>query len=70
MQSAFLRGSQKPGQESELREPLRSKGSPEKERERERKKDMGTRALMEQRCFNQHGVDIYTVLQGSYSQQR
>ena len=47
---------------------------PEKERERaserERKKDMGTRALMEQRCFNQHGVGIYTVLQGSYSQQR
>ena len=47
---------------------------PEKERERaserERKKDMGTRALMEQRCFNQHGVGIYTVLQGSYPQQR
>ena len=47
---------------------------PEKEREgdreRERKKDTGTRALMEQRCFNQHGVGMYTVLQGSYSQQR
>ena len=45
---------------------------PEKEREgeRERKKDMGTRALMEQRCFSQHGVGIYNVLQGSYSQQR
>ena len=42
----------------------------EGERERERKKDTGTRALMEQRCFNQHGVGIYTVLQGSYSQQR
>ena len=42
----------------------------ERERERERKKDTGTRALMEQRCFNQHGVGIYTVLQGSYSQQR
>ena len=27
----------------------------ERERERKRKKDMGTRALMEQRCFNQHG---------------
>ena len=38
------------------------------ERERERKKDTGTRALMEQRCFNQHGVGIYTVLQGSYFQ--
>ena len=23
---------------------------------------------MEQRCFNQHGMGIYTVLQGSYSQ--
>ena len=38
-------------------------------RKRERKKDMGTQALMEQRCFNQHGVGKYTVLQGSYSQQ-
>ena len=35
---------------------------PEKERERERKKDTGTKALMEQRCFNQHGVGIYTVV--------
>ena len=42
----------------------------EKQRERERKKDTGTQALMEQRFFNQHGVGIYTVLQGSYSQQR
>ena len=42
----------------------------EGERERKRKKDMGTKALMEQRCFNQHGVGIYTVLQGSYSQQK
>ena len=25
---------------------------------------------MEQRCFNQHGVCIYTILQGGYSQQR
>ena len=40
-----------------------------REREKERKKDMGTQALMEQRCFNQHGVGIYTVLQGRYSQQ-
>ena len=40
----------------------------ERERRREREKDTGTRALMEQRCFNQHGVGIYTVLQGSYSQ--
>ena len=35
-------------------------------RERERE----TKAQMEQRCFNQHGVGIYTVLQGGYSQQR
>ena len=32
------------------------------ERKKERKKDTGTKALMEQRCFNQHGVDIYTVV--------
>ena len=47
--------------------------APKKYPERERKKEKerhGTRALMEQRCFNQHGVGIYTVLQGSYSQQR
>ena len=25
---------------------------------------------MEQRCFNQHCVGVYTVLQSSYSQQR
>ena len=42
----------------------------QRERERERERDTGTRALMEQRCFNQHGVGIYPVLQGSYSQQR
>ena len=40
------------------------------ERERERKQDTGTKALMEQRCFTQHGVGIYTVLQDSYFQQR
>ena len=56
------------GQESELSEPLCSRGSALK-RERERKKDMGTRALMEQRCFIQHCVGIYTVLQDSYFQQ-
>ena len=42
----------------------------ERETEKGRKKDTGTKALMGQRCFNQHGVGIYTVLQGSYSQQR
>ena len=34
---------------------------PEKERERDRQTDTGTRALMEQRCFNQHGVGIYIL---------
>ena len=34
----------------------------EKEREREREKDTGTKALMEQKCFNQHGVGICTVV--------
>ena len=42
---------------------------PEIERERE-KASTGTQALMEQRCFDHHGVGIYNVLQGSYSQQR
>ena len=40
---------------------LKKKGR-ERERERKRKKDTGTKALMEQRCFNQHGVGIYTVV--------
>ena len=39
-------------------------------REGGRKTDMWTQALMEQRCFNQHGLGMYTVLQGGYSQQR
>ena len=45
---------------------------PEKEieGERERKQDTGTKALMEQMCFIQHCVGIYTVLQDSYFQQR
>ena len=34
----------------------------QRERERERKQDTGTKALMQQRCFNQHGVGIYTVV--------
>ena len=41
-----------------------------RERERKRKTDTETRALMEPRCFNQHGVGIYTVLQRSYSQKK
>ena len=41
-----------------LREPLHSRGSARKrEREKERHGDQ-----MEQRCFNQHGVGIYTVV--------
>ena len=49
------------------REIKRKRG---RERKEERKKDMGIKALMKQRYFNQHGVGIYTALQGSYSQQR
>ena len=33
-----------------------------RERERERKKDMGTQALMEQRCFNDLSVTRYRLL--------
>ena len=42
---------------------------PEKEieGERERQQDTGTKALMEQMCFIQHCVGIYTVLQDSFS---
>ena len=40
------------------------------ERKKERKTDTGTETLMEQRCFIQHSVSIFTVLQGSYFQQR
>ena len=54
-----------PGNQAEMTQRER-----ERERERERNTDTGTQALMEQRCFNQHGVGIYTVLPGSYSQQR
>ena len=34
----------------------------EREREEERKKDTGTQALMEQRCFNDLSVSIYRLL--------
>ena len=55
-----------------LRSQLLSSRESARNREikKKRKKDTGTQALMEQRCFNQQGVGIYTVLQGSYSQQR
>ena len=33
-----------------------------REREEERKKDTGTQALMEQRCFNDLSVSIYRLL--------
>ena len=67
-----------PGLHSWLPHSTESARNRKRERERERKKEgreggktgTGTKALMEQRCFNQHGVGIYTVLQGSYSQQR
>ena len=39
----------------------------EREREKETKKDTGTQALMEQGCFIQQSVGIYTVLQGIFS---
>ena len=51
-----------PGDQPEKeREGERERGG-ERESERERKQDTGTKALMEQRCFNQHGVGIYTVV--------
>ena len=70
-----------PGLRSQLPHSRESARTREREREREGKReraserkkkerDTGTKALMEQRCFNQHGMCVYTVLQGSYSQQR
>ena len=53
-----------------VREREREREKEKKERKTERQTDMGTKALMEQRCFNQHGMGTYTVLQGGYSQQR
>ena len=38
----------------------------DRERDREREKATGTQALMEQECFIQHSVGIYTALQGSF----
>ena len=53
-------GSEPGGPESTIR---KWKREPEggRERERERKKDMGTQALMEQRCFNDLSVIIYRL---------
>ena len=37
------------------------KNQPKREREKERKTDTGTQALMEQRCFNDFSVSIYRL---------
>ena len=39
----------------------RKRGRERKKTKKEGKKDTGTKALMEQRCFNQHGVGIYCL---------
>ena len=57
-----------PGLHSRLSRSRESARNREIKRGRERKKDTGTKALMEQKCLKQHGVGVYTVLQGSYSQ--
>ena len=53
-----------PGLCSRLPRSRESARNRERERERERKKErhQRTKALVEQRCFNQHGVGIYTVV--------
>ena len=64
-QGDFSRESQKSGQESEqdgLCAP-RNQSRRVGEREREREKDTGTQALMEQRCFNDFSVSIQAVVQ-------
>ena len=68
-QSAFSRESlRSPGRKVNSESLCAPGDQPKKEREmgregeRERKKDTGTKALMEQRCFNQHGIGIYTVV--------
>ena len=57
-QGAFSRESYKPGQESEQDGSLPPRNQPRRvrEREKERKKEIGTQALMEQRCFNDFSV--------------
>ena len=47
----------------------RKRGRERKKTKKEGKKDTGTKALMEQRCLI-NMVWAYTVLKGSYSQQR
>ena len=51
-----------PGDQPEKEREWERERQREREREREREQDTGTKALMEQRCFNQHGVGIYTVV--------
>ena len=38
----------------------------QREKERKRKKDTGTQALMEEGCFIEFCKSIYTVIQGSF----
>ena len=71
----FPRGSQKPGQESKLSGPPRSKELArnreiEKDRKNREEERHGDSSSDGAKCFNQHVVVLYTVLQGSYSQQR
>ena len=62
-QGALLKGSCKPRQENELGGFLHSRElAREREGENERKKDTGTQALMEQRCFDDLSVSIYRLL--------
>ena len=54
-----------PGLRSQILRSRKSARNTERDREREREKerqtDTGTKSLMEQRCFNQHGVGIYIL---------
>ena len=52
-----------PGDQCEKERERERKGEKEREKGREREKERhGTKALMEQRCFNQLGVVIYTIV--------
>ena len=63
VQGTLSRGSWKFGQESEHDGFLCSKVlAREREGEKGRKKDTGTQALMEQRCFDDLSVSIYRLL--------
>ena len=49
---------------------LQGTSKKQRDRERERKTDTGTQALMERRCFNQHGVGMFTVSKVLFSAKR